>query len=362
MSRPAFLFVGRIVCEDYMSTPGATAEIVPAQVPAEFTLASFRKGEITATGTSTKPTVEAKSTPPDETPDPDVEADPELRAAIDELEAPPATETPAEKAARTRKHKEAARLGFQTRLRNRLTRLEQENRELRQRVSAPPVREPERPAGSAPRPAVQAESDPSDPEPTLDAVLAAHPDDPDPYARLQRELAAWDRRQERRADEATRATEQARVRATEARSRLERHADHGRGVYRDYDAKLTTLGQLLHGHPADEVLAAALADIDDAKVGGELLYRVASSLDDLKAAVAGGQASLLRFLGRLERDITAAAPKKEPTAPTVTTAPDPHTPVVAAVSTTPTNPFTRPGSAFSVREARAWAKTHGGQR
>ena len=344
-----------------MSTP-AVAE-TPAPVRAEFTVAAYRKGEITATGESTTtPAVEAKRTPPDETADPEVEADPELRAAIDELEAPSATETPAETAARTRKHKDAARRGYHTRLQNKLTRLEQENRDLRQRMIALPAREPERPAGSAPRPAVQAESDPRDPEPTLDTVLAAYPDDPDPYAKLQREIAAWDRRQERRADEATRAAEQARGRATEARTRLDRHADHGRGVYRDYDAKLTALGQLLYGHPADEVLADALADIDDAKVGGELLYRVASSLDDLKAAVAGGQASLLRFLGRLERDIPAAAPKKEPTAPTVTTAPDPHTPVVAAVSTTPTNPYTRPGSEFSIREARAWAKAHGGQR
>ena len=353
-----------------MSTPAAaetpTAPTAPAGTPAEFTLAAFRKGEMTAKGESIQPALPAETKPAvEEPPDPEVEADPDLRAAIDEIEAPTDNETPAEKGARTRKHKEAARRGYQTRLTNKAARLERENMDLRQRLDqpAPPASE-RRPADAAPRPAVPVETDPRDPEPTLESVTAKYPDDPDPYARFQREAAAWDRRQERRQEWAHHQDEQAMARATQARTKLNQHAEHGRGVYRDYDAKLITLGQLLQGHPADEVLADAFAGIDDPKVGGELLYRLASKLDDLKTAVSGGQASLLRLIGRLERDITAAAaPTKDPpAAPAVSSAPAPHIPVAAAATVAPVDPAKRSGTELSLHEMREWAATHGSRR
>lgn len=333
------------------SEPPATLPI--GQAP---DLASFReaksKGLTEIPNPAAKPSVALN---PDEAPDDEVENNPDLRAEIDTLETPKDNETPAEKAARTKRHKEAARKGFVTRIQNKNQRLEQENRELRQRLDrpAPPASE-RRPADAAHRPASQAETitDPNDPEPTLESVTAKHPNDPDPYARLQRELAAWDRRQERRDAEAREQTRQAEQRATETRTRLEQQAESGRGVHRDYDAKLSALGQLLDGHPADVVIADALAGIDDPKVGGELLYQLASKLDDLKTAVRGGRASLIRFIGRLERDITAAAEKPAPVP--ISAAPAPHKPVAAASSASTSFDPTKPsGSVDEWRRHKA---------
>lgn len=337
------------------ATTGAVAE-TPAAAPESFSLKAYRAGE--AQPASTKPAAEA--TPhADEAPDQEVEADPELRKAIDELEAPKDNETPAEKRARTLKHKEAARKGFQTRQANKLTRLERENEELRRRITAP-AGERREPIADAPRPAPSAET--NDPEPTIDSILAKHPNDPDPYARLTRELAAWDRRQEQKAKDTEQQTAQQRERAREAVKRLETHADHGRGLYRDYDAKVTVLGELLKGHPADDVIGDALAGIEDAKVGGELLYRLASKLDDLKDAVRGGQASLLRFIGRVERDIATETVKPTVPATHVPTAPAPHRPVESAASGDRPNPATRGGTKLSLRELREYEKQKGARR
>lgn len=355
-----------------MSTPvpaeTTTSTATPA-APADFSLAAFRKGEMTANGEPTTPSVYAKTAVLDETPDPEVDADPELAQAIDDLEAPTANETPAEKRARTLKHKDAARKGYATRQKNRADRAETNVRDLRARLDElerRPLASGDGDARRAPasRPAAQAEHDPTDPEPTLESVTAKYPNDPDPYGRLGRDQAAWDRRQEQRQAQAEQQSRVAHVRAQQTARRLEAQAEQGRGVHRDYDAKLDALGQLLRGHPADEVIADALAGLDDQKIGGELLYRLASKLDDLKAAVRGGQASLLRFVGRLERDITAEAPPKKvvPSAPIVSTAPDPHTPVVATTSAAPANPATRAGTELSLRELREYEKAHGSRR
>src|SRR5215212_8672223 len=77
----------------------------------------------------------------DPTPDPDVVADPELAKEIDALEAPTPEETPAEKAARTKRHKASAQKGLVSRLANqrdrertRATDLEREVLDLRRRL------------------------------------------------------------------------------------------------------------------------------------------------------------------------------------------------------------------------------------
>lgn len=344
--------------EPTATATGETSQPATLPIGSAPDLDTYRKAK--SEGLTEIPNTKAlpSTAPVDEAPDPEVEADPELRAAIDELEAPKDNETPAEKAARTRKHKESARKGFQTRQANKITRLARENEELRQRLMAPvgSGTRPE-PAAHATRSAATTETatDPTDPEPTLESVTAKYPNDPDIYARFLREQSAWDRRQETRAHDTEQRTAHQRQAAQAAGKQLEAHADHGRGVHRDYDVKVAALGQLLEGHPADEAIGDALAGIDDAKVGGELLYQLASKLDDLKTAIRGGRASLLLFIGGLRRDITAAAEKPAPAA--VSAAPAPHKPVAAASSASTSFDVTKPNG--SVEDYRRHKQTAG---
>jgi hypothetical protein len=345
-------------------TPAAPAAET-TNPPASFDLTAYR--QLKANGETPSSAVTEPQKPVDETPDPEVEADPELRKAIDELEAPKDNETPAEKRARTIKHKEAARKGFQTRLVNKATRLERENTELRQRLQAP-VGQPHAAAAVAHRPAPKAEaSDPSDPEPTLDtseralsAFIAKHPDHPDPYAGLiaehNRALSQWDRRQADRTTAAERATAQQTERARQVGERTGKHAEHARGVHRDFDTAIGSLATAIHGHQADEAIADALSDIEDPKVGGEVLYRLASQLDATLAAIKAGPRALLRHIGAIERDITAAAPKPAPAAPLVTAAPAPHSPVIAASSASSTFDPKKSGGALLDEYRRSKAK------
>lgn len=320
--------------------PTATGETAqPATLPIGSApdLATWRDGKAKGLTDIPNPAVTKPAAPApqesDDAPDPEVEADPELRKAIDEIEAPKDNESPAEKAARTKRNKEAARKGYTTRQKNRADRAEARARELeeelRRRPTAPSGRQDDPVA--APRSALRTENDPADPEPTLESVTAKYPNDPDPYGRLQRELAAYDRRQEARAVQAERAQETQRQQAHRIQDQVGKHADAGRGVHPDYDVKVGALGALLHGHPADVVIAEALAEISDTKVGSEVLYRAAAHLPETQAAIAAGRNALLRYLGRLEAAISADAVTAAP-APIISAAPAPHAPVAAAPS------------------------------
>jgi hypothetical protein len=309
-----------------MEQPGTTAETPATPSTSTFSLADYR-----ASRENPAP-VEAKPAPVDDAPDPEVESDPELRQAIDELEAPKPEETPQEKAARTKRHKEAARKGYNTRLANRAAReaqradaLQQELETLRrgQPAGGPPAAPAHQPAPK------QAETDPTDPEPAFADYAAKHPDDLDPYAGYLRELNRWDRRQEQRQSDAAKREADQRQQAADIGQRIAKRADTGRSVHADYDATIGALGTLLRNVPAaDTLVAQAVADIADEKVGGEVLYRLGKGLDETRGVITNPFA-LTRLIGRLEAAVTAtAAPAAAQ--PVVTAAPTPHTPVGAA--------------------------------
>lgn len=140
----------------------------------------------------------AEPAAPAATPAEDEPIDPELAKEVDQIAPPPATETPQEKAARTRANKERARKGLVSRLGNERDAARAELARVRQELAQHAAL----PAGAipaAPSPVSQASVvDPSDPEPTYDSFLKAHPDHPDPYAGYLREQGRWDRRQETR--------------------------------------------------------------------------------------------------------------------------------------------------------------------
>lgn len=143
----------------------------------------------------------------DTTPDPDVEANPELKTEIDALEPPKPEETPAEKAARTKRHKASAQKGLVSRLANQRDRertrasdLERENLELRRRLEPPPPDGTNRPTTTQPARAAQPAydgRDPKDPEPTLDA----YGDQPDPFVAWTAARTDWAARREIRKDQ-----------------------------------------------------------------------------------------------------------------------------------------------------------------
>jgi hypothetical protein len=339
-------------------TAGTVAETnFPATSDAAFSLKAYRKGETS----SETPTAEAK--PAVEAPVVDDDVDPETQAEVDKIEPPTDHETPAEKAARTRKHKEAARKGFQTRQANKLTRLERENQELRQRLTAP-AGEPARPA-SAPRPAATAEPS-TDPKPTFDtwaakntfeAFAAANPNHPDPYlgwkAAFDDERDAWKERDAARRDRVTQTERQ----QQEARKRYDDLADPLRAKHADYDAKVTDMAQAIAGTWVDDAVGEFTKS---SKVGGEVLYRLASDPAATRKALAEGPIRFGAYLVGLEKEFTAAAEK--PAAPVVSAAPAPHQPVAAASTGTPVNPASKPGSALSLREMREWEAKHGKRR
>jgi hypothetical protein len=314
-----------------MEQPGTTAETPATPSTSTFSLADYR-----ASRENPAP-VEAKPAPVDDAPDPEVESDPELRQAIDELEAPKPEETPQEKAARTKRHKEAARKGYNTRLANRAAReaqradaLQQELETLRrgQPAGGPPAAPAHQPAPK------QAETDPTDPEPTFEAYAAKHPNDADPYAGFLRELNRWDRRQEQRQADAVRRDAESRQQAQDIGARIAKRAETGRSVHADYDVTLGALGALLRNIPAaDQHVAAVVADIEDEKVAGEVLYRLGKQLDETRKAVTSRDA-LTRLIGRLEAAVTAPA---TPAAaqPVVTSAPTPHQPTGGSGAASP---------------------------
>jgi len=336
-----------------MNEPTATVE-TPAASRETFSLAKFRESETRET-----PAVPAV----DDAPDPEVEADPELRKAIDELEAPKPEETPQEKRARTLKHKAAARKGFETRQANKVIRLEREIEELRRAPQAP-AGGPTAPVAANQPAARQAETDASDPEPTFESFAAAHPDHPDVYAGFVRAQAAWDRREEQRADKRTADASKRDATQRELVTRFGEHRDAGNSSHADFETSLGALGSALRNHPADEVVFKAVGAIPDKAVGGEVLYRLGRDIAETRAAAEQGEIALLMHIGQVRAVVTAEAKAKAvPTAsPVVTNAPPPHTPVGAVTHGTPQNPASKAGTKLSLRELRAFEAAHGRRR
>lgn len=184
-----------------------------------------------------------------EPPDPDVAANPELAAEIDTLEAPPSTETPQEKAARTKRHKAAAQRGLVSRLANqrdkertRATTAERERDELRQRLQTPPVAQPGQPQPArAAQPPIYDGSHSDDPEPTEAQFANA----PDPWLATERAHADWRARKVVRqsnyaAHQASQMGE-ADQRRTEALRAFDTHAQEVRAEDPGFDAAIEHL-------------------------------------------------------------------------------------------------------------------------
>ena len=174
--------------------------------------------------------------------------------------------------------------------------------------------------------------DPRDPEPTLESIAAANPNDADPYALWQRELAKWDRRQEQRAADAVRHADEQRTQATQVRAKLAEHGEAAKGKYSDYDAVILAFDQDLDRQFGPDIGAKVSATISRflarSKVGGDLGYRVAKD-PAVRDAIQGGPDALHAYLGALEASLSAAQPTAG-AAPVVSAAPEPHSPVVAA--------------------------------
>lgn len=334
-------------------TATATPE-TPAPPPSstEFSLRAFREG---------KPQTPAAPVE-DVTPDPEIEADPDLKSEIDKIEPPKPEETPAEKAARTRRHKAAAQQGAKTRLQNDRDRLRRENEDLRRQVAAPTTTRTE-PLKN--QPPAEARPDPNDPEPvfgekSLQAFMEKNPDHPDPYAGAlsehNRKVAAWDRRQEIREAAATRQAEDRRAADDRTTAKLRSYATAGAAKHQDYDETVGALDALLGDHPANRIIAEFSAE---SKAEAEFAYQLGKNLDGLSAALRAGPARLMAFLGATEATVLASA-KAAPAPPPITAAPTPHTPVGAGASANAgTNPAARPGTNLSLRELREWEKAHG---
>lgn len=306
-----------------MNETTTTATAQPATPPpvGELTdLSAYR--ELKSKGFPEAPATPAA--PVEDAPDPEVEGNPELRSEIDAIEAPKAEETPQEKAARTRRNKEAARKGYATRLANkahtateRAERAERELAELRQRGTPQPGSGPAAPQATAPVARTET-TDPSDPEPTLEAFMKAHPDHADPYAGLQRDLAKWDRRQEARAESAKQSEQQANKSRADAITVFDGHAESLRRVHADFDAKVNALD--LTGPMASVVFGTG-------ELGPRIAYHLATNPDLHRRIASLPSAAQFIELGEVKATVSAAAKAAKETPPPVTAAPAPHTPV-----------------------------------
>jgi hypothetical protein len=344
--------------------PAAETPSAPPPSSASVDLAEYRR-------TKGEPSATPSPAPVDEAPDPEVEGNAELRAEIDKLEAPKDNETPAEKAARTRKHKEAARKGYQTRLANKATRATQENEQLRRenealrrRAPAPAGREGQPPVDA--RPAARTPETTPDPKPvfhewakanSLDAFIAKHPDHPDHYAGWQQEFRdAVDDWKDRKAESTQR--QQARERRVQqANAQYEQDiAAPVREKYADYDATTTQMIDAIAGTWIDDEIGTFLQK--NPKVGGEVLYRMANG--DAKAAQAAasqGRQEFIAFMADLRSRVTAESAgsgKKPEAAPLVSAAPAPVAPVAAASVASSSFDVTKStGSVEDYRRSRA---------
>lgn len=276
----------------------------------------------------------------EDTPDPEVVADPELAKAIDELEAPKPEETPQEKAARTRKNKEAARKGLVSRLANqrdkereRAATAERELAELRRSTPAPAA------APAAPQPARAAQpvydgTHPDDPEPTLDAFG----DKPDPFVAWSAARADWAARREVR--KAHVAGRQASLAASADAKRVDQlkafdtHATEIRKTDPGFDARIAPLN--LTGPMCAVIFGSG-------ELGPYLADALAKDPVAYQRIVALPAQAQFVELGALKATVQAS--RKAPAAPEpVTQAPPPPSATAGGAAAAATIDTTRPGT------------------
>lgn len=315
------------------------AVVVPQPVPVPQAPMSLRD-HIATEEPARAPVALAAPAPVDATPDPDVEANPELAQEIDALEPPPATETPQEKAARTKRQKASAQKGLVSRLANqrdkertRAATLERELTELRQRHPAPPAAAPAATQPAQAAAPVYDGSEPNDPEPTLETFA----DKSDPYVEWTKARTDWAARREVRKAQHTGRQESMAARAhhqrTEALRAFDTHATELRKTEPGFDAAIEHL--TLTG-PMQAVIFGS----------GELGPRLALSLAN-DPALHQRLLSLppaLQYveLGALKATVETARTKAATPAPPITSAPPPPSTTLGA-GVTATDPDTRAG-------------------
>lgn len=303
--------------------------------------------------------------------DPEIDADPELATAIDELEKPAEQETPQQKAARTKRHKEAAIKSRITKLakardgeKERADKAERELTELRARATQAPAASQPAPTGE---PAARAAADdPKDPEPafeqwatkhTFEDYAAKHPNHPDPYAgwtaEFGKDWSRWDRRREQR-DADTRQTAATATRArTEAISAFDQHAGDARKEHADFDQKVN---DLVLTPPMQSVIFGA------GTLGPRIAYALASNPAEYRRIFdlsKDAPAMAFAAMGEFKATVQAGTKTAAPVPPAVTAAPTPHTPVAAGAIGVPPNPASVSGSKLNLRELRQWERAHG---
>lgn len=328
------------------TAPTTTTE-PPATIPIgqASDLATFR--EARSKGLTEIPNPAAKPAEKVDEPadvDPEVAADPDLQQAIDELEPPPAEETPAQKAARTKRHKEAGKKSASTRYRNQRdtarTALSTAEAELADWRSG--KRTYQAPTPSTAAPTTKTETATDDPKPSLkDFPLEKFSTEDDPYAAQQAALAEavarWGARDEHRKQEATaretRQREQADQQQRDARVAYDKRADDARARVADFDAVAGSYS-LPPDHPVSPHLYARVME---SEVGPDIAYHLGKTPDDLARLMASPTLRALDIaFGEVQATVKAAlkAKKDPPQAPPkITPAQEPIPPVNASAGT-----------------------------
>jgi hypothetical protein len=371
-----------------MTAEAATAQPAPSATPApaanpavtgeSFNLSTYRKAKEAGTAGPDSPEYKApaaKSEPAKAEPADD-DVDPETEKEIEAREQPKDGETPAEKRARTLRHKEAARKAIATRLANQRDAARRERdeaaRELEEwrsgRRSAqprdtggtPPAETPNR-AGAEPETTSETR-----PKPTLkDFPLEKFTQEDDPYAAQQAALseAVIDWKDEQRASaardshrRAQREQEQRQIatkygeQVTEAKSRLT-----------DFDAVIAALDAAV---PKTALGADLHALVIRSDVGADVAYHLGRNPEALKFLTESQTFHELSIrFGEVQADVkrTRKAAPPAAAAPTkITAAAEPLQPVTAHAATgvSVANPALR-GTEMSTLEYRRWKRANG---
>lgn len=307
-------------------------------------------------------------------PDPDVVADPELATEIDTLEAPKAEESPQDKAARTKRHKQAAIKGRITKLaqardseKARADAAERERDDLRARVSADPGTR----RAADPQPGVKAgETTPAGkPKPALkDFPLETFKDDEDPYQAqsiaLAEAVADWKWDQRDTAARASRHAEQAEQDERRVAETFDQKATEAKARIADYDAVIGAY-TLPQQHPVSPHLFALVTRSD---VGPDIAYHLGKHRDVLDRLMASRtRDALLIAFAEVQADVKGAltAAKTPPVAPPkVNAAPEPAQPVSSGAGTGAIlrNPMQDDGTAIDLDAVRAFRRASVGRR
>ena len=338
------------------------APVVPEATPATIPLGqapSLRAfEEARSKGLKEIPNPAAKT----DAPDPDVEADPELRKAIDELEPSKPEETPAEKAARTRRHKEAA-------IKSRITKLAKardEQKTAREQAEAELTewrsgRRTAQPTPAPPQP-VKAGEPASKTEPTLkDFPLAQFKDEEDPYAAqsaaLNRAIVKWELDQRDTATRESRQREQADQESRDLAKAFDESFVEARTRIPDFDAVVSQAE-----FPRTPATPALLDLVMRSPVKADMAYHLAKHPEITTRLLESRTRDALTFaFAEVQADVKAAlkAKEKPPAPPTVTSAKEPLQPVTAGAGT---GVVAKDPKSMTLREWEAHRSNGGGRR